>query len=131
MKVAIAALILIIIALLVKYFLNLRSKKHVGKSVDKSILSEEIQSLLKNEKSILYFFTPVCSVCKSQTLIIDKLKNDIDFVGKIDLMKYTDAAKEFGILGTPTIALMSGNQISEILVGLQKYNFLKQKFELL
>lgn len=129
MNVAIVAGILLLLLFGFRYFLNSKSKRKEGKIIDASLFSDEIGGLLKEEKSILYFFTPVCAACKTQAPIIDKLKEDIEFVGKIDLMDNENAAKEFGILGTPTIAIMKGSTISEIFVGLKKYNFLKTKFE--
>ena len=45
----------------------------------------------------------------------------------IDLSKNMMATKEFGILGTPTTAIMKGNTVSQIFVGLKKYDFLKEE----
>ena len=106
-----------------------RAQKSKGKSIDISIFNDEIKTLLNGNKSILYFYTPTCGACKAQTLIIDELKEDLNFVGKIDLSENSEASKEFGILGTPTTAIMKGNIVAEIFVGLKKFDFLKTKFE--
>ena len=84
-----------------------------------------------NKKSILYFYTPTCGACRTQAPIIDKLKEDLSSVGKIDLSVNREAASEFGIMGTPTTAIMVGNNVAEIFVGLKKYDFLKSKYEAL
>lgn len=106
-----------------------RVQKSKGRSIDVSLFDEEIKTLLSGDKSILYFYTPACRACKTQAPIIDELKEKINFVGKIDLSENIEASKEFGILGTPTTAIMKGNIISEIFVGLKKYEFLKTEFE--
>ena len=114
-----------------KLFIQKRSQRFKGKSVNVSIFDEDIKNLLKAKKSILYFYTPYCGNCKIQSPIIDKLKEDISYVGKIDLSNNQNVATKFGILGTPTTAIMQGNNVAEIFVGLKKYDFLKNKFEAL
>ena len=106
-----------------------KAERAQGKSIDISLFSGEIKTLLNGNKSILYFYTPACGACKTQAPIIDELKEEVNFVGKIDLSENIEASKEFGILGTPTTAIMKGNIVSELFVGLQNFDFLKTKFE--
>lgn len=129
MDIAITALTIIVFMLALKFIMQKRGQKSKGKFIDISIFNDEIKTLLNGNKSILYFYTPTCGACKAQGAIIDKLKKDLNFVGKIDLSEHRDASKEFGILGTPTTAIMKGNNVAEIFVGLKKYDFLKTKFE--
>ncbi len=131
MEIAITALTIIILMLVLKFVLQMRAQKSQGKSIDTSLFDEEIKILLNGGKSILYFYTPTCGACKAQTPIIDKLKEELNFVGKVDLSQNKNAATEFGILGTPTTALMKGNVVSDVFVGLKKFDFLKTKFETL
>lgn len=131
MDIAITAIIIIAFILTLKFITQRRSEKTKGKSVDISLFDDEIKNLLYGNKSILYFYTPSCGVCKSQAPIIDKLKDDIELVGKIDLSNNREVSTEFGILGTPTTAIMKGNIVMEIFVGLKKYDFLKTKYEAL
>ncbi len=129
MDIAIAALSIILLMFAIKIFMHKRAQKLRGKFIDISIFNDEIKTLLSGNKSILFFYTPTCGACKTQAPIIDKLKEDLNLVGKIDLTKERYASKEFGILGTPTTAIMQGNKVVDIFVGLKKYNFLKTKFE--
>ncbi len=131
MEIAITALTIIILMLALKFIMQKRAQKSQGKSIDTSLFDEEIKTLLNGNKSILYFYTPTCGVCKQQTPIIDKLKEELSMVGKIDLSQNQSAAPEFGILGTPTTILMKGNVVGEVFVGLKKSDFLKTKFETL
>ena len=131
MEIAITALTIIILMLVLKFIMQKRAQKSQGKRINASLFNEEIKALLSDNKSILYFYTPTCGVCKSQTPIIDKLKEELNFVGKVDLSQNQIAATEFGILGTPTTALMKGDVVSEVFVGYKKFDFLKTKFETL
>ncbi len=131
MDIIVTALVIVAFMLLLKFITQKRSQKSLGRQIDVSIFDDDIRTLLNGNKSILYFFTPNCGVCKSQAPIIDKLKDEIGIVGKIDLSQNMAATKEFGILGTPTTAFMKGNTIAEIFVGLKQYDFLKSKFEAL
>jgi thioredoxin 1 len=129
MDIIITAVVIVSLMLLLKYIAQKRSQKAMGKQIDVSIFDGEIKELLNSDKSILYFYTPSCGACKTQVPIIDKLKDELGVVGKIDLSKNMMATKEFGILGTPTTAIMKGNTVSQIFVGLKKYDFLKSTFE--
>lgn len=129
MDILITAIVIISAFIGLKFLMQKKAQRSKGKEVDISIFDDNIQTLLKSNKSILYFYTPTCGACKSQTPIIEKLDKETNAVGKIDLSINRDAAKEFGIMGTPSTAIMSGNRISEIFVGLKKENFLKSKFD--
>lgn len=131
MDIGITVGVIVVLMLSLKLFAQKKLQRVKGKSINISIFTNEIQNLLNGKKSILYFYTPSCGACKAQSPIIDKLKDDINFVGKIDLSDKREVATEFGILGTPTTAIMRGNNIEEIFVGLKKFDFLKAKFEAL
>ena len=131
MNILITVLVIIGVMLTMRFLMQKRAQKAKGRAVDLSVFRDEIQQLLNGDKSILYFYTPTCGACRTQAPIIDKLKNDLDRVGKIDLSVNRNAATQFGIMGTPTTAIMKGNNIAEIFVGLKKYDFLKNKFEVL
>ncbi|MDA3860261.1 MAG: thioredoxin family protein [Melioribacteraceae bacterium] len=131
MDIAITALVIIGFMIILKVIMQKRAQKSQGKSIDASLFDDEIKTLLSGNKSILYFFSPTCGVCKSQAPIIDKLKEEFNLVGKIDLSLNQNAAQEFGILGTPTTILMKGNIVNEVFVGLKKFDVLKSKFEIL
>jgi len=89
-----------------KMLIQRRAQKSKGNEIDVSMLDYETRNLLMKEKSILYFYTPTCHACKTQAPIIDKLWEETNLVQKIDLSKNIALAKEFGIMGTPTTALM-------------------------
>jgi len=129
MDILVTVLVIITVFVGLRFLMQKRAQRSKGKEVDVSVFDDKIKKLLKSEKSILYFFTPTCGACKSQTPIIDKLDTATKAVGKIDLSINRNAAKEFGIMGTPSTAIMSGNRIAEIFIGLKQENFLKNKFD--
>jgi len=129
MYILITAIVIISIFVGLRFLLQKRAQRSKGKEIDLSIFDDKIKTLLKSEKSLLYFFTPTCGACKSQTPIIDRLEEQTKAVGKIDLSVNRSAAAEFGIIGTPSTVIMSGNIIAEIFVGLKKADFLKRKLD--
>ena len=129
MDILITVLVIITVFVGLRFLMQKRAQRSKGKEVNSSIFDDKIKKLLKSEKSILYFYTPTCGACKSQTPIIDKLDTATKAVGKIDLSVNRNAAKEFGIMGTPSTAIMASNRIAEIFIGLKQENFLKNKFD--
>lgn len=129
MDILITAIIIIAAFISLRFFMQKKAQRAKGKKVDISIFDDKVKSLLSGKKSILYFYTPTCGACKSQTPIIDKLAEEIKAVGKIDLSINRAAASEFGIMGTPSTAIMSGNKIADIFVGLKHENFLRKRFD--
>lgn len=128
MDILVTVLIVISAFLGFKFVIQKKAARSKGKQIDISIFDDEIKELLSGNKSILYFYTSTCSACKTQTPIIDKISGDTDLVGKIDLSQNRKAAKEFGIMGTPSTALMVGNKIAEIFIGVKQENYLREKF---
>ncbi len=129
MDIAITALIIIIFMFTLKFIMQKRAQKSLGKSINVSLFNDKIKTLLNGSKSILYFYTPTCGACRTQGPIIDKLKEDLNLVGKIDLSENRKVSTEFGIVGVPTTVIMKGNNVAEIFVELKKYDFLRTKFE--
>ncbi len=112
-----------------RFFMIRKSKAKLGTEVDISKFDLRTREMLRNNKSILYFYTPTCRACKTQVPVIDKLKNDLKSVGKIDISQHLEIAREFGIMGTPATAIMKKNKIVDIFVGYRNEAFLKSKFE--
>ena len=71
MDILITAIVIISIFVGLRFLLQRRAQRSKGKKNDLSIFDDKIKTLLKSEKSLLYFFTPTCGACKSQTPIID------------------------------------------------------------
>lgn len=128
MDVLITVVVILSVFLGFRLLMQKRASHAKGKVIDSSIFDEKIKNLLAKEKSILYFYTPTCGACRSQAPIIDKIESDIEFVGKIDLSKNVEVAREFRIMGTPSTALMKGNTVADIFIGVKQAKFLLERF---
>lgn len=129
MDILLTAVVIVILFVGLKFFVQKKAQRTMGKEVNISLFDDKVKSLLNSEKSILYFFTPTCGACKSQAPIIDSLETETKAVGKIDLSVNRNIASEFGIMGTPSTAIMAGNKIKEMFVGLKQEKFLKERFD--
>ncbi len=75
------------------------------------------KALLKNPRTLLYFYTPTCSACKVMTPIIDRLQQEFDNILKINLVNAMEIGKKFGVLGTPSLILVEDQKIHSFIVG--------------
>ena len=87
----------------------LSSRRMIGKTVS--------QQQATDHGRLLYFYSPSCGPCRSMTPIIDQLAAAHDNVGKIDIQKDPETAREFGIRATPTTVLLQGNVIKQVALG--------------
>ena len=66
----------------------------------------------KGEKLLLYFYTPSCGACKSMTPVIDKMKEEVNNIYKINLSRDYDIGKIFGVMGTPATIIGFGYSVT-------------------
>ena len=75
------------------------------------------KALARNQRTLLYFYTPNCSACKVMTPVIDRLQKEFDNILKVNLVNDMEIGKKFGIMGTPTLVLVENNKIQSFVVG--------------
>ncbi len=109
------------------YFI-IKSKRTAGKPIPFEKLDTEISRKIKNKKGLLYFFSPSCHSCKTQTPIIEKLKSELPNIISVDLSKDINTARAFGIMGTPAIVFVNNNIVDSIYLGVKNENFIRTKF---
>lgn len=102
-----------------QYYLILKSKRMAGRFIDLKNIRPDLRDLFKKEKLLVYFFSPNCNACKYQTPVIESLKKQNFNILSIDISRDLQLARVFGVMGTPSIALMNGNHIKEFFVGYQ------------
>jgi len=102
-----------------QYYLIFRSKKISGQSIDLSKIRPELRNYFNNEKLLIYFYSPNCSACRYQTPIIENLRKHNFNTLSVDISKDLQLARVFGIMGTPSIALMEKNLVKEFFIGFQ------------
>ncbi len=95
-----------------------------GKKVA-NIPPDLLRKISQHPQTLLYFYTPKCSVCRTMNPIIGRLSQEFPNIVKIDLLEETEIGRIFGILGTPTIVLMKDDTILYFGVGARKEAFLR------
>ena len=119
---------LILAFVLMQVYLIIKSKRTVGKPIPFEKLNDFVAEKIKNKKGLLYFFSPNCSSCKTQTPIIEKLKNEFPNIISIDLSKDIKTARAFSIMGTPAIVFVNNNFVDSIYLGVKTETFIRNKF---
>ena len=75
------------------------------------------ESVQQQKRYVLYFWAPVCGMCRGMTPIIDKLINQRADVAKIDASQHPESARALGVLGTPALVLVEEGTISKVSLG--------------
>lgn len=78
------------------------------------VLSEK-QS--QQQKLLIYFWSPRCSMCRSMTPIIEKLAQQREDVVSINAAENIEAARRLKVMGTPTLVLLNKGKIERVLLG--------------
>jgi thioredoxin 1 len=113
----IIAITVIAIFYLFQWFIIRKSKKLIGHKINLDKFKPDFAKKLNNKKIYLYFYTPSCSVCKTQTPIVEELKKENINIESIDATKDLDLANFFKIKAVPSIILISNNEIKQYLIG--------------
>lgn len=111
-----------------QYFLILKSKRIIGKNILFEKLRPDLREKLENKRTLIYFYSQNCSACKAQAPVIEKLKKEDFNIVSIDVSRDLETARVFGIMGTPSIAILENNFVQEFLVGYQDEEKLKKLF---
>jgi thioredoxin 1 len=112
-----------------QYYLIFKSKKISGQSIDLNKIRPELRNYFNKEKLLIYFYSPNCSACRYQSPIIENLKKQNFNTLSVDISKDLQLARVFGIMGTPSIALMKGNLVKEFFVGYQAEERLIKEYQ--
>ena len=99
-----------------RFFILWKAKKVIGRNF--TDLSE----------GIVYFYSPKCGACKRMEPTIEKLSKEVQVL-KIDVTteEGEKLAKEFGIVGTPTIFVVKNGRIEKVIIGTRDYEELKRE----
>ncbi|MDC7225321.1 MAG: thioredoxin family protein [Spirochaetales bacterium] len=81
-------------------------------------LSGSYGKAVKNKKtSLFYFYSPQCGACKTMTPIVAKYTKNNSRCFKIDITKDRATASAFGIMATPSTAIVENGIIKDFIVG--------------
>lgn len=125
----IVVLALATIYLLLQGWMVLKSKKSVGKPIPFENIEAEIAAQIKDKKGLLYFHSPSCHNCKTQSPIIEKIAKDNESIVSIDATKNRETSRSLNVMGTPSIIFFSGNKITGYYVGVKSESFILDKLK--
>lgn len=110
------------------FWMFIKSKRSVGKSIPYENLSSEFSEKIKNKFGIIYFYSQSCHHCKMQTEIINKIKEQYKNVLTVDVSENVSISRALNVMGTPTLIFFGRNKIREHFVGVKDESFIVQKF---
>jgi thioredoxin 1 len=116
--------LIIIVAILVLFFLMQiwivrKSKSRKGKQLD-NVGGEIGKAMAKHQSLILYFFTPTCAACRTQTPMVEELKKSFPNIFSVDLLKDLSIGQQIGVMATPTTLVIENKVIKEVFLGAQR-----------
>lgn len=82
----------------------------------------ELDALLSDtqraeQRLLVYFWSPGCGACRPMTPVMDKLAAERGNVVKVNVAQSLALARRFGVMGTPTLALVENGILRQLLVG--------------
>ncbi len=89
----------------------------------KEIMTAEFNSFIEQDKPVLVdFWAPWCGPCRMVAPIVEEISAqyaDQIAVGKVDVDKCPELAKQFRVMSIPTLILFKGGKIVEQKLGFQ------------
>jgi thioredoxin 1 len=69
------------------------------------------------ERLLVYFWSPGCGACRPMTPVMDKLAAERGNVLKVNVAQSLALARRFGVMGTPSLALVEKGILKQLVVG--------------
>lgn len=108
------AVVLAITLLNVLPFINARRLRGRAVPALDSLISEEQR---RKPRLLVYFWSPSCGMCRSMTPVMDDLAHENGAVIKVNIVDAVDVAKAFGVMATPSVAVIEKGVVKKMIVG--------------
>lgn len=99
-----------------QYLTVLRMKLKKGKPAP-SLTGAYGKAIKTKKTSLFYFYSPNCGACRTMTPVIERYTKNNPRCFKVDISKDSATAKAFGIMATPSTAVIENGLIKDFLVG--------------
>lgn len=104
------------VIVLLNFYPLIRARRMRGHAVP--ALDALLTDAQRNKRRIfVYFWGPSCGMCRPMSPIIDKLANERDDVIKINIAESMEMAKHFGVMATPTLAIVENGKLKNLVLG--------------
>ena len=106
----------ITVFVLINFLPLLRARQARGRSVP------ELDALLTDaqrgqQRLLVYFWSPSCGMCRGMTPVIEKLAAERGDVLKVNTAESVAIARHFGVMATPSLALVEQGIVKKLVVG--------------
>jgi len=78
---------------------------------------------------LVYFWSPSCGMCRGMTPVIDRLAAERGDVLKVNTAELMHLAKHFGVMATPSLALVEQGVLQKLVVGAKSESQIRALFE--
>jgi thioredoxin 1 len=107
--------LVVTLVMLMQFGMVWRMQKQAGKPApDISVLPGHTPGA--DESVLVYFYSRYCHACKPITPLIEKTREQQNDVPGVNISEHQPITRDFGIMATPTIAMIENNRISALRV---------------
>lgn len=117
----------VFIALMValQVLIVVKARRRRGKFLE-GLGGELGEAVASGARFLVYFYSPGCAACRTQTPIIDQLIEEGLAVLKVNVAEDFAVARAFGVMATPTMVVVDRSRIAEMMVGARSEPYLRE-----
>ncbi len=84
-------------------------------------LENDFEKEIKDKKILVDFYASWCGPCRMLTEVLEGIEDKIDIL-KVDVDKFPEIARKYGVMSIPNLILFENNQIIKNQVGFLNEN---------